>query len=278
MLADEILRRGNPKEALASLQDQVRKNPSNPEYRTFLFQLLSVLGEWERAMNQLNVVAELDDGTLAMVQTYREALRCEALRTEIFNGERTPLLFGQPQEWVALMMQALQLSVENKIAQSQEVRNQAFEAAPTTSGTLDGAPFTWIADADSRLGPMLEAVINGQYYWVPIHQIRTINFDEPADLRDLVWMPAYFTWSNGGETVGLIPARYPDTQAHDDPLLLLGRKTEWIDAGDDLYLGLGQRMLTTDAGDYPLLDIREIKLNTAEEATDPVAEQIDTEA
>ena len=264
MHADEILRGGNPKEALASLQDQVRKNPSNPEYRTFLFQLLSVLGQWDRAMNQLNVVAELDDGTLAMVQTYREALRCEVLRSEIFNGKRSPLLFGQPQEWVALMIEALRLSADGKIPESQEIRHEAFETAPATSGTINGEAFSWIADADSRLGPILEVILNGQYYWVPFHQIKAINIEEPADLRDMVWMPAYFTWSNGGETVGLIPTRYPETLNSDDPLLLMNRKTEWIDQGEDLFTGLGQRMLTTDAGDYPLLDIREIKLDMVE--------------
>ena len=277
MLADEILREGNVKEALAELQNHVRKDPSNPQYRIFLFQLLAVLGEWDRAMNQLNVVADLDDGTLAMVQTYREALRCEALRTEIFNGSRSPLLFGQPQEWVALMTEALRLTAEGKIAESQEIRNRAFEEAPATSGTIDGTAFSWIADADSRLGPILEAIINGHYYWVPIHQIRSINIEEPADLRDLVWMPAYFTWSNGGESVGLIPTRYPETQTTDDQSLLMSRKTEWIDEGSDLYVGQGQRMLTTDTADYSLMDIREIVLDTADYSDGTETESMETE-
>ncbi len=66
----------------------MRKDPANAKHRIFLFQLLAVLGQWERAMNQLNVAGELDAGTLAMVQTYREALRCEVLRGEIFAGRR----------------------------------------------------------------------------------------------------------------------------------------------------------------------------------------------
>ncbi|MFO1349473.1 MAG: hypothetical protein U1F68_01835 [Gammaproteobacteria bacterium] len=36
------------------MQEQVRKNPANAKYRVFLFQLLAVLGQWERALNQLN--------------------------------------------------------------------------------------------------------------------------------------------------------------------------------------------------------------------------------
>ena len=43
-------------------------------------------GEWNRALTQLNVAGELDAGTLLMVQTYREALRCEVFRAEVFAG------------------------------------------------------------------------------------------------------------------------------------------------------------------------------------------------
>jgi type VI secretion system protein ImpE len=262
MRADEFLREGNPREALIQLQDQVRNNPANAEYRTFLFQLLSVLGDWERAMTQLSVVEELDPATLAMVQTYREALRCEVLRSDIFAGNRSPLLFGQPQEWVALLIEALRLAASGKIDESQEVRNKAFQTAPSTSGKVDGNPFEWLADADPRLGPVLEVIMNGQYFWVPIQQIYRIHIEEPADLRDTVWMPAYFTWSNGGETVGLIPTRYPGTENHENGQLMLSRKTEWLDHGSGFFTGLGQRMLATEVTDYPIMDIREIEFDT----------------
>lgn len=261
MLAEQTLRDGNLNEALAQLQDQVRKDPSNAEYRTFLFQLLVVMGNWDRAMTQLSVAGELDDGSLAMVQTYSEAIRCEVLREAIFAGKRSPLLFGEPQEWVALMIEALRLTAEGKYGQSQDIRNQAFEAAPATTGQVNGQAFNWIADADPRMGPILEAIINGRYYWVPMHQIRSINIEEPADLRDMVWLPAYFTWANGGETVGLIPTRYPGSQSNPDPLIVMSRKTEWVEHNAELYTGLGQRILATDSGDYPLMDIREINLN-----------------
>ena len=68
-------------------------------------------------------------------------------------------------------------------------------------------------------------------------------------------MPAHLTWANGGETVGLIPARYPGSHAAADPLVQLGRKTEWRACGEDTWLGLGQRMLATDQGECPLLDL-----------------------
>ena len=77
MTAEESLRRGELQECLDQLQSQIRGDPTDVGARIFLFQLLAVTGAWERAMTALNVLAELDAGTLAMVHTYREALRCE---------------------------------------------------------------------------------------------------------------------------------------------------------------------------------------------------------
>ena len=267
MLAEQSLREGDLDKALAQLQDSVRNDPACSKYRVFLFQLLSVMGSWERALNQLKVAGELDAGALAMVQAYREALRCEALRADVFSGHRSPLIFGEPEHWLALLIEALRVGAEGKQAQAQALRQEAFEAAPTTSGTLQCAgegreaeSFDWIADADGRLGPVLEAVVNGRYYWVPFHRINEIQLEAPQDLRDFVWQPAQFTWATQGQTVGFIPTRYPGTETSDDDLLRLARKTLWVEE-HGAYCGLGQRMLTTDAGEYSLLDIRRIQLN-----------------
>jgi len=263
MQAEQSLQAGDLQGALTQLQDQVRKNPANVQYRVFLFQLLAVLGQWERAFTQLKVLGEMDAGTLAMVKTYQAALSCEALRAEVFAGQRTPLLFGQPEQWMALLIEALRLTATGAGTEAQTMREQAFAAAPTTNGTLDGQPFEWIADADMRLGPMLEAIINGRYYWVPFAHIRTLRIEQPTDLRDLVWLPATFIWANGGEVVGFIPTRYPDSAHSDDAMLRLSRKTEWQERPGDCYVGLGQRLLATDTGEYPLLDCRLIELATS---------------
>lgn len=263
MRAEDWLSDGDPGKTLVELQNRVRKDPANATLRVFLFQLLAIEGSWERAMIQLKVAGELDAGALAMVQVYREALLCEALRDEIFAGRRSPLVFGQPEEWMALLIAALRLAASGDVEGSQAVRAEAFAAAPSTSGRIDDQPFAWIADADQRLGPVIEAIINGRYYWVPFHRIREIRLESPADLRDLVWTPAYLTWSNGGESVGLIPTRYPGALAALEPRLRLARATEWADQGGELFYGLGQRMLATDGGEYPILDTRVISLDTA---------------
>lgn len=273
MYADERLKIGDIDGALHAIQEQVRKEPAQAKYRIFLFQLLVVIGQWPRALNQLQVIAELDASALAMVQTYREVLHCEQLRTEIFAGKRSPLIFGQPEEWIALLIESLNLLAQGTDSSKiQKLYARALEAAPTTSGRIDGAIFNWIMDGDNRLGPALEAIVNDRYYWIPFHRIRSIDLEKPEDLRDLVWMPAHFIWANGGETVGLIPTRYPGAESHSDTSICLARKTDWQEPVAGFYIGQGQRMLITDSAEYPLMDVRRIEFDTvADQISDATA-------
>jgi type VI secretion system protein ImpE len=264
--AEEALRAGDLDAALAALQDKIRNQPADPKLRTFLFQLLAVRGDWDRALNQLKVVAEMEAAALPMAQAYREAILCERFRQAVFEGRQTPLVFGEPEDWIALLIQALGHTARGEHAQADALRAEAFEKAPATGGTLDGQPFAWIADADSRLGPVLEALLNGRYYWIPLHRIRRIDVEPPEDLRDFVWAPAHFEWTNGGELVGLIPTRYPGSEAAEDSAVRLARKTEWTELSDQTFIGLGQRMLATDNGETALLDVRQLVLDGPPEA------------
>ncbi len=263
-VAERAVREGDLAAALTSLQGEVRKDASNPALRVFLFQLLAVTGDWERALAQLDVAAQLDAKALAMAQMYREAVHCEGLRAEVFAGRKSPVIFGEPEEWLALLIEALLSAGVHGADQVQALRGRAFDAAPTSSGSIDGQPFEWIADADMRLGPVCEAIINGRYYWVPFARLTRIDLDPPADLRDVVWMPAHFQFANGGETVGVIPTRYPGSERATDSRIALARRTVWHEEAPDVFSGLGQRILTTDAGEHALMDVRSIRIGAEE--------------
>ena len=259
--AEQSLRDGDPVQALQRLQDQVRGAPGDAKLRIFLFQLLAVHGQWVRALTQLGVVSELDVSALAMVQMYGEAVRSEAVRAHVFEGKSAPMVFGQPEQWLASLIESLMVFCRGQVPESRGLRELAFEQAPASSGAIDGRSFSWIADADSRLGPVVEAIINGRYYWLPFNRLSEVVIEEPEDLRDVVWMPAHFRFSNGGESIGLIPTRYPGTESSGDGLLMLARKTEWKEAGQDMYQGLGQRLFVTDQGEVPIMDVRRITID-----------------
>jgi type VI secretion system protein ImpE len=258
--AEQSLKGGDPHAALARLQEDVRARPADAKLRVFLFQLLCVVGQWDRALNQLKVASELEPLALPMAQMYGDAVRSEAIRREVFEGMKSPVVLGEPDQWLALLIESRLLAGRGDAAHAEELRLRAFDEAPTSSGSIDGRPFEWVADADSRLGPVMEAVINGRYYWVPFARVSNVSLDPPEDLRDLVWMVAHLQFDNGGESLALIPTRYPGSEGSEEGAIALGRKTSWEPIADDAYRGLGQRIITTDAGDTAFLEIREISI------------------
>ena len=259
--AERSLKAGDPVAALAHLQERVRAEPADVRLRVFLFQLLCVVGDWDRALQQLSVVSSLDPHALAMAQMYGDAVRCELVRRDVFDGKTSPLILGEPEPWLAWLIESLRLSHDGSRDQAQELRARAFDEAPATSGEIDGRAFEWIADADSRLGPVLEAVINGRYYWVPFSRLASVALEPPEDLRDLVWMPAQMAFENGGEVVALIPTRYAASETVGDGAVAMARKTLWHQAAEDVHHGLGQRILATEAEELPLTVIGSITLN-----------------
>ncbi len=260
-IAEELLAAGDPQAALAALTQQVRAQAADARLRTFLFQLLAVLGQWSRASDQLKVCGELDAGTLAMVNTYGPVVQCELLRDAVFAGRTTPHVFGPLAAWVAQLAQALRLDAQGQPAEAAAQRAAALEQAPACSGAVNDSPFTWIADADSRLGPVLEVIINGRYGWLPFEHLTQVSIEPVADLRDLIWAPAQLTLANGGETVALLPVRYPGTADEADPALRLSRRTDWLEMAEGQYRGLGQRVLATDGAELGLLEVRSIRLD-----------------
>lgn len=269
--AQDWLQAHQPEQALATLQQQVRARPDDARLRIFLFQLLCVLGQWDRALAQLRLCGELDAGALAMVATYSDAIRCEALRQAVFAGRTTPVVLGRPAEWLAMLVQALAQDAAGHREQAVELRAHALEAAPATPGSLNGQPFDWIADADSRLGPVLEVVHQGRYTWVPFDALSAVVMEPPADLRDMVWAPVRLVFANGGESVALVPSRYPGASEPPDGRLLLARATEWTELGADQYAGLGQRVLASSHAELGLLELRELRLDAAAIPAEPAA-------
>lgn len=266
MTPEEHLKAGDLDATLASLQDKVRADPADSKLRIFLFQLLCVLGDWKRAITQLKLSAEMDEAATMMARTYREAIICEVYREKVFAGEKEPLIFGEPQEWLALLIEAQKVLAAGKAAEAAELRARAFDEAPACAGEINGERFEWIADADMRLGPVLEVIVNGRYFWLPFNAIGALVMEEPSDLRDAVWTAATLTLINGGEVPALIPTRYAGTTDGDDAAAKLARSTEWSDAGGETFIGHGQRLLATDQGDYALMDLRVLKMDGLAEA------------
>ena len=260
MTAEELLKQGRLKAALEALTEQVKANPADAGKRVFLFQILTVLGQWERAQTQLELAGQLDVSVAPMVQAYRDVINCELHRQAVFAGKSKPVIFGEPEEWMAFLVEALESFSKGNMTTFATLNTQAFEQADARSGKINGEPFAWLADADQRLGPVFELIFNEHYYWVPMSRIQALQTEEPSDLRDLVWQPAEITLTNGGKHIVMMPSRYPAIEGVSESGLL-ARSTGWESHGGEVYEGVGQRMFTTDQEDYPFLQVRSIEFD-----------------
>lgn len=264
----EALRAGDLDACKAAQIERIKAEPGDAKERAFFAQILMVEGDYARATKQLQMLAELEASAIDLVTDYCAAFSAEETRADVMAGKTAPSIMGEPSAWIAKMVEALRLDAAGASAEAYDLRQQAFAEAPATAGELDGTKFAWLSDADNRFGPVLEAVMNGEYHWIPFETIATIKFEPPKDLRDVIWVVGIVTLTNGGEWPILIPARYPgsDTKSGGEVGHALSRRTDWSVLHEDHYAGLGQRMFASDETDIAILDMRELIFDQPERA------------
>jgi type VI secretion system protein ImpE len=247
---------------LAAAMAAVRSSPQAVEPRMALFQLACVVGQWDRARAQLDTMAELDAELLLLARIYGRLIEAEAARRRVFAGSEQPVALGPPPGWLAMMAQALRLDSKGEAAAARALRERGRQEASARSGIIGTAAFAWIMDADPRLGPTLEVIVEGQYRWLPLDGLEELRAETPKAMRDLVWQPVALRLAGGSEFAAFVPARYPGSERENDDSLRLARETRWIDKDGEQW-GLGQRVLTTDEGDHAFLDVRTLRLGEA---------------
>lgn len=255
------IKNGDLTAAIAATKAAIRKAPTDPELRFMLFQTLSLAADWEAASNQLVAYSELTGRQSPLPIVFNDVIHAEVRRKHVFLGQEAPTIFGEPPEWVSYLVQSLAQTAQGNHTDAIRLRSEALEQAPAVSGSINGTPFEWLMDGDSRMGTLFEAIINGQYYWVPQSRLRSVTLEEPTQARDAIWAAAELSLENDARISAFIPVRYPGAASWKSDLLKLSRETAWDSPAEGFYVGLGQRVLMTNDGEFPLLDIRQIEFN-----------------
>jgi len=235
MNARELYKAGQLGAAIQALGAELRDNPTDARRRTFLFELLCFAGEYDRAEKHLDVLAEGGPEAATGALLYRAALAAERTRNNLFAKGDYP----------------------------------ATAVPGPARGTINGTPFETLEDADSRIGARLEIYAGGDYMWLPLAHVASIQIEPPKRLRDLLWIPALVRTGPAfkGQELGevLIPALSPFSFRSSDDAVRLGRATIWETSDGGAEVPLGQKMLMVDGEDFPLLEVRSLEI-TADEA------------
>lgn len=258
----------------AQLKERIRRAPEDPDLRAQLFQVLALRGDWARAQAALAMTLELNPNAHSLAGTYLRPLACELLRADVFAGARRAEV-PQADATAERLLDAVQLDAGGSAAESGLVRAAAMADLPARSGHLrlhgsdTPVAFDWLADGDSRLGPVLELFAGERYLWLPLAQVRRIRLVPATSRCALVWSHGAIDLASGKTIHGAVPVRYPLPAAVSDQKILTAAYTEWQPlAGPDQYLGIGQRMLVTDQDEYALLDIADIVFDADEAQED----------
>ncbi|NTS75653.1 virulence protein SciE type [Catenovulum sp. SM1970] len=261
MNAESLLKQGDLEACQQQLFSEIRKDPSNVDLRIFLFQLSCITQDWKKAVNQLDVIKDMSDSAIPMVNTYQQLIECEQQRAAVFAGDKEPTCFGEPSEWLAYFVKAFQHAAKGEYEAAAGLINQGTEVAPELAGKINEQDsFNWITDGDLRFGPVVEVIVNGSYYWLPLENVTSIEFEPVEDLRDMVWRGAHVTLKNRGKLVVFLPVRYPITAQTNDSQKL-SRSCEWVEPVENFFIGQGQRVFITDSNEHPMLNIEKLELN-----------------
>ena len=126
--AKELFQDGRLEAAIETLGVELRSNPTDVQRRSFLFEMLSFAGHYDRADKQLDALAR--DGAMAEAgaATYRAALVAERVREHMFATGDYP----------------------------------STPAPAVKGGMCNDQPFTSIEDADPSIGARLEMCDGGR--------------------------------------------------------------------------------------------------------------------
>jgi type VI secretion system protein ImpE len=258
MDAKDFIRAGRLAEARKQLTEEVKAAPEDSAKRTLLFQVLSFYGEWDRAERHLDVIASRDAKSETGVQVYKNIIKAEKERIEVSQRLRRPSILPKTPPYFELYFDALEKLTKNDVDGAAGAFDQMGAAHPLISGTINGKSFEGFEDTDSCLALFLEGIVHDRYVWIPVEMVREVILSDPKTLFDLLWIPAHVTTQEGLSIGCYLNVLYPDSFAHEDDRLKLGRMTDWLPLGGPFSKGVGQHVFQVGEEEMALLEIREV--------------------
>ena len=230
-------RDGRLGDAVAAANAAVRTRPSDPGARVLLAELLVFAGNLERADVILDACGDLDPTLAVVVAEFRQLVRGEMARRQLFRDGRVPEFLGEPDAAQRASLAAMVALRSGEYAQAGQ-QAEAAEQARARPGGHDraGVWFDDLRDGDDLLAPTLEAITTtGKYYWIAMSRIVSLEFHPPKRPRDLYWRRCSVTVASGPDGDVYVPAIYAFEGI--EPALLtdavrLGRATDWVATGE----------------------------------------------
>ncbi len=261
MQVKDLIMAGKLKEARKMLVDQLKASPANTQARTLLFQILVINGEWDKALNHIEMLATQSNEPGVSIDVYRNLIAAEKERFAVSQLKKIPSFLPETPSYWEDYVEALKLISESKSEEAIEKIKAVDKQRPVVTGTLNDTPFTGFFDTDSALSCFIEAIEYERYLWIPIESIRELVVSAPETLMDLIWAKARVTtW--GGLTMGcFLPAIYPHSFSSEDEHIKMGFVTDWQTLCGPFTKACGRHVYQVGDDDYELFQLGEVTFN-----------------
>lgn len=253
-----LFREGRLDEAIAAASAQVKAKPSDLAARVLLAEMLVFSGNFERADVLLDAAGQLDPGASVVVAEFRQLLRAEMARRQLYRDGRVPEFIGEPGEVEKALLSALVALRENDIPAAAAATAAAEAARGAQPGVSDGQAFADFRDASDVCSGIIEVLTTtGKYFWIPVSRVTEITFHAPVRPRDLIWRRATLSVQDGPDGDVYVPVTYASNDAELAAEFRLGRATDWRDH-DGLVTGIGQREFLVGDEAVPIMELGEL--------------------
>ena len=257
--AKKLLDAGDLTGAIESILNYVRSNPTNIPARIFLFELSCFSGDWERAEKQLDVIGHQDANAMVGSLIYRQNFKAERDRLRHFSDGLQPGILAPPPRYVEDLLQANNRIREGNTAEARAILDKIEEERPAFKARVNGAEVSDFRDYNDLTMCIFEVIFKDEYVWLPIEQVRKVEFFKPKSLRDLFWIQAKVELVEGTNGEMFFPSLYSGSSKSDNDQVRLARMTDWRDLGDELFAGEGLKLFWMDGKDRSILDIENIE-------------------
>ncbi len=261
--AASLFRAGKLDDAVAAAQAALRKAPTDINARVLLGELLAFTGNLERADVVLDAASAIDPSTALVVAEFRQLIRADIARRQLFRDGRVPEFLADPTETQRLQLAALVAMRAGDLAEAVRQTEAAEAARPRAPGRHGDATFDDLRDADDLLAGTFEVLTTtGKYYWIPTERVETLEFHAPKRPRDLLWRRASMSVAQGPDGEVYLPAIYAADDATTDALRL-GRETDWRESEGGPVRGVGQRLVIVGEDAVPMMELGNFRFDIA---------------
>jgi type VI secretion system protein ImpE len=261
--AASLFHAGRLDDAIAAAQAALRKAPTDLGARVLLGELLAFSGNLERADLVLDAASAIDPSTALVVAEFRQLIRADTARRQLFRDGRVPEFLADPTETQRLQLAALVAFRAGDLPAAMRQAQAAEEARPHTPGRHGDVVFDDMRDADDLLAGSFEVLTStGKYFWIPAERVQTLEFHAPKRPRDLLWRRASMSVAEGPDGEVYLPAIYATDEAVSDTLRL-GRETDWRETAGAPVRGVGQRMFIVGEDAVPMMELGAFRFDLA---------------